>query len=918
MPRRRALTPAQLDELFALPTAEPDLISHWTLSTADLAAIDRRRERNRLAFALHLCALRFPGRILRAEEVIPPVSLRFVAEQLGAEPEAMTTTAFHLGRKPLAALREAFGFVDLTMPHRREMLERLSPVALATTSAATVATALVDELRRRRIILPPPALVERVVLAAMLVAERRLTRRLTRDLPTGQAEALEALLAPKDGTALSVLAWARQPPGPPGHRALLDVTERLAHLRAIGLDPARADGVHPERLRQLAREGGRFTAQHLRALSPPRRRATLIATVLDTATRLTDDGIALFDRAVGRLFRRAEARVEDAVLRDARAVNDKVRLFARLGEALLAARETGADPLAAVETAVGWERLSRGVAEARRLVRPDKADLPALAQRAWPVLHRLGPPFLRAFRFRAVPAAVGTLRAVEILAAVYRSGGQDWPDSLPVGFLKPAWRNVVLTPVGMNRRAWEVAALLALRDRLRAGDLWVEGSRQWRAVEDQLMSPTIFRGMRRDGRLPVAVPATAAAYLQERRDRLGRRLAEVADQAEREALSKVRIRGAELKITPLDAVTPEAAEAFARRLYGMLPSLRITDLLAEVDRWIGLSADFTHLHSGLPADDPRVVLTAVLADATNLGLTRMAEACHIASYRRLAWVAGWHLREETYRRALARLVAAQQREPLAAAFGTGTVSSSDGQHFLTAGRGEAVGGINARTGREPAVSVYTHLSDRFAPYAVQLIPATAGEAPHVIDGLLHREADPGILTHHTDGGGVSEHTFGLAHLLGFRFAPRIPDLAGRKLYAFAPAATWPALAALIAGRVDEGLIAAHWEDLLRLAGSVRTGVASASLLLRRLGAYPRQNGLALALREVGRIERTLFTLDWLEMPDLRRQATAELNKGEARHALARAVCELHPVSLDTHLSRGDRNDEAEHERERSS
>jgi TnpA family transposase len=648
--------------------------------------------------------------------------------------------------------------------------------------------------------------------------------------------------------------------------------------------------VHPERLRQLAREGGRFTAQHLRALSPPRRRATLIATVLDTATRLTDDGIALFDRAVGRLFRRAEARVEDAVLRDARAVNDKVRLFARLGEALLAARETGADPLAAVETAVGWERLSRGVAEARRLVRPDKADLPALAQRAWPVLHRLGPPFLRAFRFRAVPAAVGTLRAVEILAAVYRSGGQNWSDSLPVGFLKPAWRNVVLTPVGMNRRAWEVAALLALRDRLRAGDLWVEGSQQWRAVEDQLMSPTIFRGMRRDGRLPVAVPATAAAYLQERRDRLGRRLAEVADQAEREALSKVRIRGAELKITPLDAVTPEAAEAFARRLYGMLPSLRITDLLAEVDRWIGLSADFTHLHSGLPADDPRVVLTAVLADATNLGLTRMAEACHIASYRRLAWVAGWHLREETYRRALARLVAAQQREPLAAAFGTGTVSSSDGQHFLTAGRGEAVGGINARTGREPAVSVYTHLSDRFAPYAVQLIPATAGEAPHVIDGLLHREADPGILTHHTDGGGVSEHTFGLAHLLGFRFAPRIPDLAGRKLYAFAPAATWPALAALIAGRVDEGLIAAHWEDLLRLAGSVRTGVASASLLLRRLGAYPRQNGLALALREVGRIERTLFTLDWLEMPDLRRQATAELNKGEARHALARAVC----------------------------
>src|SRR4051812_6267121 len=85
-------------------------------------------------------------------------------------------------------------------------------------------------------------------------------------------------------------------------------------------------------------------------------------------------------------------------------------------------------------------------------------------------------------------------------------------------------------------------------------------------------------------------------------------------------------------------------------------------------------------------------------------------------------------------------------------------------------------------------------------------------------------------------------------------------------------------------------ITAHWDDVLRLATSVRTGVISASLMLKRLGAYPRQNGLALALREIGRIERTLYTPDWLEQPSLRRQATVELNKGESRNALARAVC----------------------------
>jgi TnpA family transposase len=94
----------------------------------------------------------------------------------------------------------------------------------------------------------------------------------------------------------------------------------------------------------------------------------------------------------------------------------------------------------------------------------------------------------------------------------------------------------------------------------------------------------------------------------------------------------------------------------------------------------------------------------------------------------------------------------------------------------------------------------------------------------------------------------------------------------------------------IAGRLDGSRIAAHWDDVLRLAASIRTGAVSASLMLKRLGAYPRQNGLALALREIGRVERTLFTLDWLENPDLRRQATAELNKGESKNALQRALC----------------------------
>jgi TnpA family transposase len=77
--------------------------------------------------------------------------------------------------------------------------------------------------------------------------------------------------------------------------------------------------------------------------------------------------------------------------------------------------------------------------------------------------------------------------------------------------------------------------------------------------------------------------------------------------------------------------------------------------------------------------------------------------------------------------------------------------------------------------------------------------------------------------------------------------------------------------------------------VLRLAASIQQGTVTASLMLRKLGSYPRQNGLAVALRELGRIERTLFTLEWLQNTELRRRVHVGLNKGEARNALARAV-----------------------------
>lgn len=344
-----------------------------------------------------------------------------------------------------------------------------------------------------------------------------------------------------------------------------------------------------------------------------------------------------------------------------------------------------------------------------------------------------------------------------------------------------------------------------------------------------------------------------------------------------------------LSMSPIRREEIAEAEDVTRRLYGMLPRLRITEVFAEVHEWTGFADRFGHMRTGEAPADIVALMTAVLADATNLGLSRMARSSGNLTHSRLLWTAEWHIRDETYAAGLACLTEAIHAQPMSEVWGDGETSSSDGQFFRAGGHGEARADHNSHYGSDAGVKFYTHISDRYAPFYTKVIAANASEAAHVLDGLLHHETSLAIKEHYTDTGGVAEHVFGLCHLLGFRFAPRIRDLGERKLSVPNTQMKFKALEPMIGGTANLSIIAESWDETIRLAASIRAGTVAPSAMLRRLSAYPRQNALAKALREIGRIERTHFTLDWITDPALRRRANAGLNKGEARNALSRTL-----------------------------
>lgn len=195
------------------------------------------------------------------------------------------------------------------------------------------------------------------------------------------------------------------------------------------------------------------------------------------------------------------------------------------------------------------------------------------------------------------------------------------------------------------------------------------------------------------------------------------------------------------------------------------------------------------------------------------------------------------MREECYSRVLAEIVNQHHQIQLASHWGDGTTASSDGQHFPLGSVGQGLGHRNPKYGSGPVVIFYTHISDQYS----------------------------------------------------LRFAPRIRDVGERRLYPIGERKRWPKLEPTFGESIRLREIETQWDEIMRAANSIRLGTVTASLLVRKLAAYPRQNRLALAMREFGRIERTLFLLNWMQDLTLRSRVQAGLNKGEAKNALARAV-----------------------------
>lgn len=584
------------------------------------------------------------------------------------------------------------------------------------------------------------------------------------------------------------LRWLATGPVEASPAAVKAEVAMLEFLRSMGADTLDLSALPAERRRFLATVGRRLTAQALERRDPQRRYPILLTLLAQSATDVLDEVVQLFDQAISARESKAERKMREMLAERGKAGEDRQALLDDL-LAIIADPQISDEQIGGLIRGerIGWPRLRSAVAQAAPRLPRDHGHLAAL-DGSYGYLRQFTPQVLAAVRFAGGTAAIGLLEAVEILRELNATGARRVPDDAPDGFVPTRWRGYLETAAKSGntsayRHYWELCTLLALRDGLRSGDVFVPGSRRYSDPAAYLLTPDKWADQRAEFCQLVGKPADPDRALAAAEDELGEALGEL-EEVLAAGDGPVRLDEAgDLVISPLTAEdVPAEATALKAELTEMLPFALIVSLLIELDKRTGYLDCFTHA-GGKQARSPelqRNLIAVLMAHSTNLGLTRMAEACGI-SYDVLAWTSEWYVREETLRAANLAIIDYHQKLPLTPIFGTGTLSSSDGQRFPTRGKSVTARALSRYFANE-GLSTYTHVTDQHTTYGTKIIVATKREAHYVLDEIFGNATDIPVTEHATDTHGVTVVNFGLFDLLGLQLSPRIRDLGKITLY----------------------------------------------------------------------------------------------------------------------------------------
>ena len=877
-------------DLLEDPTEE-ELARDWTLSKEDFdQVLACRGQQNRLRFAVQFCLVRKTGRFLAEDQTVSSRVLNHLCRQLDYHP---------VFRLPPA------GRAATETEHRQRILSYLSLRSYGEEEQAQLTRWLLararegvspDELlvRCERILLSKGIALPEIVSLKGLVREvcssarRNLVEQVADLISPDFGLRLDALLDVEPSESRSQLFRLKEYPPSATSEVLVDYLRRSEFLADLELEAIDWADVSLEQIAYLAKRARRYDVYRLKRFRPEKRWALLACLLFEQSKTVLDHLVELHIQYMTKMWRRARRAHEDKHRKFRKQLSKNLDILLRTGHVLLDSERSWTD-----EVEAGELRSALEVCE--QFQQLERSGFLEQLEARYSQLRRYLPGFMK-LPFEAEKGGEELLQAIKVSRQLDSGELKRFPPEVPQSFVPVSWKASLLDPKGRLRRApWEIALARATKDALRSGDLYLSGSRRHVSFTNLIYNEARWEAERLDAYAELSLPKDAERMLECLRQDYQRAAEALQSGMSRDSFASIKDGRLKLR-RPKGRSLSTRVKELKKVTEAHMPRVRIEKLLMDVDSWCG----FTKALRPLPGYQPRAgnngddrattLLAAVIAHGTNLGIAAMGSSTEGVTTDMLAGASRGFLHPGALKASQTILINYHHGMEASRVWGQGRTSSSDGQRFGIQGNSMQASFYPRYFGYyDRAITVLTHVSDQFSVFGTQVISCGTREALYVLDALLENDTDLNIEEHMTDTHGYTEQLCGLFHMLGLAFMPRIANLGRCQLYRMDRHQSYGDLDAILRQPVDLSLIGEQWDPMVRVVASLRNRTAPANVVVQRLVASRPSDRLAKAFRELGRLTKTIYILRYLHEPELRQRIQLQLNRGEARHSLARRL-----------------------------
>lgn len=466
-------------------------------------------------------------------------------------------------------------------------------------------------------------------------------------------------------------------------------------------------------------------------------------------------------------------------------------------------------------------------------------------------------------------------------------------DEIDLSFASEQWKRTIRVRKGseweINRRHFEVCVFSYLATELKSGDICVKNSDTYADYREQLLSWEECQPMMGDYCSEMGFPLEAEGFVEQLKDWMTLKSYEI-DESYPDKKNAVEIN--EYGEPVLKKAQSKDSNASLKELESLIRDQmlerNIIDILCNVEHWVNWSRHFGPLSGSDPKlerPQERYILNS-FAYGCNLGPSQAARHMREeVTPRTLSFVNQRHFTAKKLDKAIKDIIDQYYKFDLPQRWGNGKTAAADGTKYDIYEE-NLLAEYHIRYGGYGGIA-YHHVSDNYIALFSHFIPCGVWEAVYIIEGLLKNESEVQPDTLFADTQGQSTPVFALSYLLGIKLMPRIRNVKKLTFYRPTKDTTYKNIDQLFSDTINWKHIERHWKDLLRVVLSIKAGKISSSLLLRKLGNYSRKNRLYQAFRELGKVVRTVFLLQYISDIDLRQQITATTNKVEAYNGFSK-------------------------------